>query len=574
MVASDDILEAVSPDAEVETRLGLFLIDHGKLDPSGMQRAQRTAKGSSERFHIVLSKLGLVSESDVADALATILGLPLAGSSDYLGIAVHDEALNANFLRASQIVPLEVDEHALTVAMADPFDSYAVGALRLFTGKRVDIKIGMPADIDAALERLFGQQNAVSELANESGAGDPAEASDDIERLRDLASEAPVVRIVSRLIIDAVEQRASDIHVEPFEHNLCVRYRIDGMLRDAESISVDLQPAIVSRLKIMAGLNIAERRLPQDGRIKLTVRGRDIDLRIATLPIMHGEAVVLRILDRGSVELDFSRLGFAADVLQPLRAALARPNGIILVTGPTGSGKTTTLYASLTELNTIDRKVLTVEDPIEYQLAGINQVQIKSPIGLTFANVLKAMLRHDPDVIMVGEIRNLETAEIAIQAALTGHLVLSTLHTNNAAGTLTRLLDMGLEAFLLASTLNAIVAQRLVRRLCQNCRCSYEPMKEMLIELGLDAEKDRRFWRAQGCDQCRGTGYAGRVSISEVLLLSEPVRRALLRRHDAATLHKLAVEAGMRPMLLDGIDKVGSGVTTVEEILRVTREMA
>ena len=441
-------------------------------------------------------------------------------------------------------------------------------------GKSVDVKVGVPADIEAAIERLYGDHGAPDGMIEGGDGQDQAAALDDIEHLRDLASEAPVVRVVNRLIADAVEQRASDIHVEPFEHKLRVRFRIDGMLQDAETLASSLHPAIVSRLKIMAGLNIAERRLPQDGRIKIVVRGRDVDLRLATMPIMHGEAVVLRILDRDSVALDFDRLGFASTSLQALRDALARPNGIVLVTGPTGSGKTTTLYTSLTELNTTDRKLLTVEDPIEYQLDGINQVQIKPQIDLTFAHVLRSMLRHDPDIVMVGEIRDLETAEIAIQAALTGHLVLSTLHTNNAAGTLARLLDMGLEAFLLASTLNAIVAQRLVRRLCPSCREAYRPMEEMRREFGAALADASTLWRAVGCDQCRGSGYAGRIGINEILVLSDPVRQALLRRDDATTLQRLAVDDGMRPMLQDGIAKAMSGVTTIEEVLRVTREAA
>lgn len=537
-----------------------------------MRRAERMVEVGTEPLPSVLSKLGLISERDLAGSLADMLDLPLADASDYPSVPAHDEGLNIDFLTASRTVPLEDGVRSLTVAMADPLDTYVIDALRLFTGKAIDVKVGVPADIEASIERLYGGQSSSTDLIEGGEGQDRAAVLDDIEHLRDLASEAPVVRFVNRMIADAVEQQASDIHVEPFEHKLRVRFRIDGMLRDSETLSSTLHPAVVSRLKIMAGLNIAERRLPQDGRIKLTVRGRDIDLRLATIPIMHGEAIVLRILDRDSVELDFERLGFSATSLQALREALSRPNGIVLVTGPTGSGKTTTLYTSLVELNTDDRKVLTVEDPIEYQLEGINQVQIKPQIDLTFASVLRAMLRHDPDIIMVGEIRDLETAEIAIQAALTGHLVLSTLHTNNAAGTLARLLDMGPEAFLLASTLNAIVAQRLVRQLCLSCRERYEPMEELYQELGSALDDASTLWRATGCDRCRGTGYAGRVGINEILVLSNTIRQGLLRRADATTLHQIAVESGMRPMLLDGIDKAKNGVTTIEEVLRVTRE--
>jgi general secretion pathway protein E len=381
------------------------------------------------------------------------------------------------------------------------------------------------------------------------------------------------VRIVNRLISKAVESRASDIHIEPLEQNLRVRYRVDGVLREVETPPVQLRAAMISRIKIMARLNIAERRLPQDGRIKLAVRGKDIDLRVATIPTMYGEAVVLRILDRGSVALDFTPLGFEGRALSNYREALVRPNGIILVTGPTGSGKTTTLYTSLIELNTPDRKVLAVEDPIEYQLDGVNQVQIKPQIGLSFAHVLRSMLRHDPDVIMVGEIRDLETAQIAIQAALTGHLVLSTLHTNNAASTLTRLLDMGVEDYLMTSTLNAIVAQRLVRRLCRDCFEPYRPLPEMLEQLGLEGREDITFWRPVGCPRCNDTGYYGRISINEVLVMSDPIRKQILHHAEATELQRVALGAGMRPMFQDGIEKAAAGVTTIEEVLRVTREV-
>ncbi|MGI9510540.1 MAG: GspE/PulE family protein [Geminicoccaceae bacterium] len=559
-------------DGGFDKRFGELLIDRGQLDSAGLQRALRAQEASEDGLHRLLPKLGLVSESDVAEAVATILDLELVLPKDYPDEPVHDQRLSVNFLKSSGIVPLSDTDQALTVAMADPRDDYAISALRLHGQKQVVAKVGVPADIEAALERQFGQETAIrdhdSALDYDNGPG----ALDDVEHLRDLASEAPVVRIVNRLIASAVDKQASDIHIEPFEQSLRVRYRIDGMLKDGESVPRTLHAAMISRLKIMAGLNIAERRLPQDGRIRLTVRGRDIDLRIATMPIMHGEAMVLRVLDRGSVQLDFDALGLSAHALDTYRVALQQPNGIVLVTGPTGSGKTTTLYTSLLELNTVDRKVLTVEDPIEYQLAGINQVQIKPQIDLTFAHVLRAMLRHDPDVIMVGEIRDLETAEIAIQAALTGHLVLSTLHTNSAAATLMRLIDMGVESFLIASTLNAIVAQRLVRRLCDGCREAYTPLPDMLRQLGLDGEHQETFWRAMGCKACGDTGYRGRICMSEVLVMSDAIGETILRRSDVHALQRAARDAGMKPMIRDGLDKVREGITTIEEVLRVTRE--
>jgi general secretion pathway protein E len=559
--------------AAVDEALGRLLIERGRLDPAGLGRAQRVRKASHDRLHVLLPQLGLVSDREVAEALAQLLDLPLAGAGDYPDLPLPGDRVSVNFLKEARILPLADTADGLTVAMADPLDRYTIGAMQLFAGKPVLPWVGVPADIEAALERLFGRSGTIGDIIQP--VSEPADlgAEDDVQRLRDLASEAPVVRIVNRLISRAVEARASDIHIEPLEQNLRVRYRIDGVLREIETPPLQLRAAIISRIKIMARLNIAERRLPQDGRIKLAVRGKDIDLRVATMPTMHGEAVVLRILDRSSVALDFTSLGFEAAALAAYHEALARPNGIILVTGPTGSGKTTTLYASLIELNTPDRKVLAVEDPIEYQLDGVNQVQIKPQIGLSFAHVLRSMLRHDPDVIMVGEIRDLETAQIAIQAALTGHLVLSTVHTNNAASTLTRLLDMGVEDYLMTSTLNAIVAQRLVRRLCQDCCVPYTPLPELLEQLGLHNQSGITFSRPVGCARCNDTGYFGRISINEVLVVSDPIRRQILHHAEATELQRAALAAGMRPMFQDGIAKAAAGVTTIEEVLRVTREV-
>jgi general secretion pathway protein E len=559
--------------AAVDDELGRLLVERGRLDNAGLGRAQRVREASHDRLHALLPKLGLVSERDVAEALAQLLDLPLASEADYPDLPLHGDRVSVNFLKEARILPLADTADGLTVAMADPLDRYTIGAMQLFAGKPVLPWVGVPADIEAALERMFGRSGTIGEIVHSAGDQGEIGAEDDVQRLRDLASEAPVVRIVNRLISKAVESRASDIHIEPLEQNLRVRYRVDGVLREVETPPVQLRAAMISRIKIMARLNIAERRLPQDGRIKLAVRGKDIDLRVATIPTMYGEAVVLRILDRGSVALDFTPLGFEGRALSNYREALVRPNGIILVTGPTGSSKTTTLYTSLIELNTPDRKVLAVEDPIEYQLDGVNQVQIKPQIGLSFAHVLRSMLRHDPDVIMVGEIRDLETAQIAIQAALTGHLVLSTLHTNNAASTLTRLLDMGVEDYLMTSTLNAIVAQRLVRRLCRDCFEPYRPLPEMLEQLGLEGREDITFWRPVGCPRCNDTGYYGRISINEVLVMSDPIRKQILHHAEATELQRVALGAGMRPMFQDGIEKAAAGVTTIEEVLRVTREV-
>ncbi|MEE8534852.1 MAG: ATPase, T2SS/T4P/T4SS family, partial [Kiloniellales bacterium] len=432
-------------------------------------------------------------------------------------------------------------------------------------------------EVESAIDRLYsrdgggdGDGESVEEVRE---AGDGA-LEQDVERLKDLASEAPVIRLVNNLITRAVEMRASDIHIEPFEARLRVRYRIDGVVREVESPAERYRAAIVSRIKIMAKLNIAERRLPQDGRIKLVIRGSPIDLRVVTMPTMHGESVIIRILDRGSIALDFATLGISGPNFDAFLGMLEHPNGILLVTGPTGSGKTTTLYASLVRLNTPDKKILTVEDPIEYQLDGINQIQVKPDIGLGFANVLRSILRADPDIIMIGEIRDAETAEIAVQAALTGHLVLSTVHTNDAAGTVTRLLDMGVADYLLTSTLTGVAAQRLVRTLCRHCRTPYSALPELIEQLRLGRYTDRpevMLYHAEGCEECSGTGYFGRTSIFETLVVDDAVRRLILQRLESNRLHQAAVEAGMRTMFDDGMGKALDGVTTIEEVLRVTR---
>ncbi|MCZ6720310.1 MAG: type II secretion system ATPase GspE [Proteobacteria bacterium] len=544
-----------------------------RLTPDDLERARRLQQETGERLHVILTQLGLISERAMAEALADFLALPLVGLSDYPAEPAIDDAISAKFLKEHRIVPLGDSPEGVVVAMADPLDQYAIDAMRLFTGKPVEARVGVPADIEAAFDRLYGTgQGTIGEVVDE---GPAAGADEDIERLRDLASEAPVIRMVNLLIGRAVETRASDIHVEPFENALRVRYRIDGVLREVEAPPSRLRAAVISRIKLMAKLNIAETRLPQDGRIRLVSRGKEIDLRVSSVPTMHGESVVLRILDRGSVALDFAQLGFDEESLERYLEMLDRPHGILLVTGPTGSGKTTTLYTSLLRLNTGERKILTVEDPIEYQLEGINQLQVKPQIGLSFANALRSFLRQDPDIIMIGEIRDLETAEIAVQAALTGHEVLSTLHTNDAASTVTRLLDMGVDDYLLTSTVNGVVAQRLVRTLCRKCRRSEAALPELVEQLGLREITDAdpiTLHQPQGCDACNQTGYLGRVAILETLVIDDGLRRLILRHAEAHELKRAAAEAGMRTMYRDGLAKALAGITSLEEVLRVTRD--
>ncbi|HLJ62512.1 MAG TPA: type II secretion system ATPase GspE, partial [Stellaceae bacterium] len=440
----------------------------------------------------------------------------------------------------------------------------------------------LPSDVEAAYARLYeAEKSALGHIVDRIDAdrtGDE-ELTEDVDRLRDLASEGPVIRLVNHLITRAVESRASDIHIEPFQNRLAVRYRIDGILREVTAPPMRHRAAILSRIKIMAKLNIAERRLPQDGRIRLAVQGRDFDLRVSTVPTLHGESVVMRILDRSSLVCDMPSLGFLDDRAEPFLRVLAQPQGIVLVTGPTGSGKTTTLYSCLQRLNAPEKKLFTVEDPVEYQLEGVNQIQVKPQIGLSFAHTLRSILRQDPDVIMIGEMRDLETAQIGIQAALTGHLVLSTLHTNSAAATVTRLLDMGVEDYLVTSTITGILAQRLVRKLCPECREPYAALPELLAQLrmpasGSPANGPAMLYRPRGCNECHGTGYLGRIAVMEFLTMSDPLRRQVLRHAEAGEIHRIATDEGMHSMYDDGLLKVMAGVTSIEEVLRVTRDIA
>ena len=567
------MLETSEDRTEFETALGRRLVADGRIDAASLDRAGRLSVESGEHLERVLTKLGMVTERDLAAALAGELGIGLAQTHDFPEHKVIEAEVSARFLRESQVVPIADDDDGLALAMVDPLDDYAIKAMELIAGKPVTPWVATAIDVEAAVERLYGEKGAtIGQIVEEVfDAGDVAD--DDIDRLRDLASEAPVIRLVNLLIGRAVESRASDIHIEPFESALRVRYRIDGVLRAVEAPPSRFSAAVISRIKIMARLNIAERRLPQDGRVKLAIRGKDIDLRVSSVPTMHGESVVLRVLDRGQV-FDLPSLGFDEEIMAGFREMLARPHGIIIVTGPTGSGKTTTLYASLLALNTPDRKILTVEDPIEYQLEGVNQVQVQPQIDLTFANVLRSLLRQDPDVIMIGEIRDVETAEIAVQAALTGHIVLSTLHTNNAATTIPRLLDMGMEDYLLTSTVNAVVAQRLVRTLCMACRKPEPALPGLIDQLGIRrfvAAETVIFYKAVGCEACSGTGYFGRTTVLELMSMNDAVRAKVLAHAESNDIEKTALENGMRSMFEDGIRKALAGVTSIEEIMRATR---
>jgi general secretion pathway protein E len=558
------MIEFSYPDAD--TALGL-LVASGICDTLAVERARAGARDAGIDSAEALVKLGLVPERDLAQAWSSVLGLDLVGLDQYPAEPVLPERLSARFLRAAHAAPILVKRgedgtETLVLAMANPFDRFAAAATALATGLRLHVAVAVPIELEAALGRLYPEDGAPAESSD-----DPA-SEDDTERLKDMASEAPVIRLVSQVISRAVESMASDIHVEPFEDRLRIRYRYDGDLQEAETHPARLAPAIISRLKILAKLDIAERRLPQDGRIRIAVRGQDVVFRVATAPSLHGEIVVLRVLDRSAVSFDFAAQGHDAQVIAQMGAALAAPNGIMLVTGPTGSGKTTTLYTALLSLNAVERKVITVEDPIEYQLPGISQMQVKPQIGLGFASLLRSIVRLDPDIIMVGEIRDLETAEIAARAALTGHLVLSTLHTNSAAAAITRLRDMGMEDYLLAAVLRGVQAQRLVRRLCEACKQPLAATSDFRERFGIESDT---LYRACGCPGCRNTGYRGRQAIAEFLTPNPEIERLLSARADQAVIERAAVAGGMKTMRRAGMEAVARGETTVEEILRAVR---
>ncbi|MGH8037987.1 MAG: type II secretion system ATPase GspE [Stenotrophomonas sp.] len=562
---------------DAESRIVALLLRNGRLKDADLARARPLQREAGGSLLPLLVRLGLVSERDHAQACADVLALPLL-EGKAVAEAPPESLLDAlplslRFLKQFHACPLALHDGVLDLWLGDPQEPYAADAVRLAMAVPLRLHVGLRSEIDDVIERWFGQGRSAMGAIIETADGEGS-VVDDIEHLRDLASEAPVIRLVNLVIQRAVELRASDIHIEPFENRLKVRYRVDGVLIEGESPPVNLTAAVISRIKIMARLNIAERRLPQDGRIMLRVQGKELDLRVSSMPTAHGESVVMRLLDRDTVVFDFHRLGFTDTFLPQFRKVLEQPHGILLVTGPTGSGKTTTLYTALSQLNTADVKIITVEDPVEYQIEGINQIQARPQIGLDFANALRSIVRQDPDIIMIGEMRDLETARIAIQSALTGHLVLSTLHTNNAAGGITRLLDMGVEDYLLTSTINGILAQRLVRRLEPQHALRYPASPEEIEKFGLrrlQPEGEIFLYRAQP-SALAPTGYLGRTTIMEFLVMNDELRRAVMRRAGMGEVEQIARAAGMRTMYEDGLSKALLGHTTIEEVLRVTED--
>ena len=568
LAAPEKLPSQTNPDEKL-ARLGELLVASGKLSARDLERAASARLETGGVLGPVLVNLGLVSEADVAQAQAQLLGIAFVSGDDFPAVAPEVEGLQGDFLRAHHIYPLRLDEAGLTVAMATPDDAFILKALSLATGLRVHPCVALESEIDRA---LAASDDAVDDA--DDAPGFELDSGDFVEHLKDLASEAPVIRMVNQIIGRVTDLRASDIHLEPFDDGLHVRYRVDGVIYTSEVVAPQHSAAVNSRVKLMAHLDIAERRLPQDGRIKTRVKGREIDLRVSTIPTVHGESVVMRVLDRSSVRYSLEAMGFAPENLEHFNRLLARPHGILLITGPTGSGKTTTLYTALSKLDASAHKIITVEEPVEYQLEGINQIQVHQQIGLSFASALRSILRQDPDIIMIGEMRDGETAQIAVQSALTGHLVLSTLHTNTAAGAIVRLQDMGIEPYLITSSVNGVLSQRLVRRLCGHCKQPYEPGPALratsgLARMGLNPP---HLYKSVGCEQCRQTGYGGRCGIHELLVIDDNMRRGILDGLDAASLHTKATAAGMHTLYEDGLRKVADGVTSLEELLRVTED--
>lgn len=577
-------MAAYPPITQLKGRaLGRVLIKMGKITRDKVQKTLAFQKDSKNKTPIgqILMELGYINEADLNLALAFQLGMPYIDLREY---DIDDNVIGkitAQMAMTYRVLPVEYDQgkNELTIALDTSDNFRATDDLRTLLGFSI---IAMVTDKES-LEEMLGkyystEMESVVDLVNEL-AGDEflQEFKDrgesiDLSDIREMAESNPVKRLLNLVLMQAIRDKASDVHFEPFEDEFKMRYRVDGVLYEMVPPPRHIAVAISSRIKVMANLDIAERRLPQDGRIPLTLAGNQVDLRVSVLPTLYGESVVLRILDRTQVQLDLDRLGLREQDAEFFRRLIKKPNGIVIVTGPTGSGKTTTLYSALSELNTVDRKLITTEDPVEYDIDGIIQCQIRSEIGLTFSRCLRSILRQDPDIVLVGEIRDLETAKIAVEASLTGHLVFSTLHTNDAPSSIARLLDLGLEPFLISATLEGIVAQRLVRKICENCKAEYEPTEEILMELQLTPEDvvGRQFHYGRGCDYCNNTGYRGRMGIYEMMVLDDEMREQIIKRSSTGVLREMALKKGLRPLRDTGLMSIYDGITSIEEVVRET----
>lgn len=563
--------------------LGTLLIENRVVSERQLERALQRQKERGGLLGDILIDMGFASEKEVLSALAKQLNIEHISVEEVTHIDVELlKLIPERVARQYMVVPLSAHDNVIDVAMANPFDIIAIDDLRALTKSRINTAIISKEGARVLIEKFYtagSREESLEDVlrdVSETHVELKREAVEDrdvaLERLKEQSEAAPIVRLVDYIIANAINERASDIHVEPQEKRLSIRYRIDGILHDVISPAKELQMAIVSRIKIMANMDIAERRLPQDGRFTIRIRHREVDLRVSTLPTIFGEKAVMRLLEKGALSLDLERLGFDESSLEIFKRHISRPHGMILLTGPTGSGKTTTLYSGLSVIKSPEINIVTVEDPVEYQIQGVYQVQANPRIGLTFAMGLRHILRQDPDVIMIGEIRDLETAEMGIRSAMTGHLVFSTLHTNDSAGTITRLINMGIEPFLVSSSLNLAVAQRLVRRVCPECKESYRPNRITLSSLGLQKDNDIVFYRGKGCPTCKGTGYFGRVALCEMLEMKQTIRNLVLNGADGETIRQKAIEFGMTTLRQNGIQKVVDGLTTIEEVMRATIE--
>ena len=577
------------PLRKTKKSLGESLVDEGIITKDQLKQAQAEEKRQGLRLRQVLVKLGFIAEDDLVVFVSEKLGIPKIDLGNYLIdpkiVELVPEALARKYMA---IAVLKIGNR-LTCAMVDPWNIFALDELRMKTNFTIEPAVATEGEIKKAIDQYYGAKGSMEDLIktlDEDKFGIKEGQEIDIKKLQGIVEEPVVIKLVNLIVVKAVKEGASDIHIEPEESVLKTRFRVDGMLHEVPSPPKHLQSAIVSRIKIMANLDIAERRKPQDGRFSIKMEGKAIDVRVSCVPTMFGENVVLRLLDVATALLTLEKLGLSKTTRDKFEKLIKRPHGIILVTGPTGSGKTTTLYAALDKINTVEKHIITVEDPVEYKLEGIRQIQINTKVDLTFANGLRSILRQDPDVIMVGEMRDFETAEIAIQAALTGHLVFSTLHTNDAPGAVTRLIDMGAEPFLVSSSVIGILAQRLVRTICPNCKEKYTPTKEELKDIGLGSEEQKGvrplfskkgsdpflFYRGKGCDKCMKTGYKGRIGIVEFMAVDDDMRTLIIGKSSTDIIRKKAIEAGMISLKQDGIEKIRAGITTVEEVLRVAEE--
>jgi type IV pilus assembly protein PilB len=563
---------------EISNPLLSLVKEQGLIDDLQYEEVATELKRSGAPVFQLLQDFGIMKLADILHAMASNLGTEVVSLRDREFSPDLLKTIPANVARMYHCMPVALNNGMLQVALADPLDPAHADEIGFASKRDVQVVVADPAEIEKAVDRYYGQED-FSKILKELGSDkeierevSEADASDDVRLVESLANEAPIVKFVNLVLFQAIQDRASDIHFEPFETEFRIRYRVDGALYEMAPPPKHLALPVISRLKVMSNLNISERRLPQDGRISYTVANRQVDLRVSTLPTLFGESVVLRVLDRASVNLDLDTLGFPKYLHDYMAEAVQRPNGILIVTGPTGSGKTTTLYSAMRRVNTIDSKLLTAEDPVEYDIEGIMQVAINEAVGMTFGKALRSFLRQDPDIIMVGEMRDLETAQISIQASLTGHLVLSTLHTNDATGAVTRLIDMGVEPFLISSTLMAVLAQRLVRTICKNCRTPFEPTEDQLSLLNLSAHDlgDKVFHYGRGCSVCNDTGYKGRKGIFELLIISEVIRGLINERAPTIVLRQKAIELGMVPLREDGLRSIFEGDTTIEEVVKYT----